>query len=138
MPSIHLAKCSDALFTLQIKSLAAELCLDRAIVLDLLREPPPNLLMLSATLSDTPTPSVPETKTIQTTDEEPIVDTTEEAEVMKGPVHVMQQSWIAQKRLKKVQLETLERVYRRTKRPTVSIVSYASYESKNVHEIFAF
>ncbi|XP_022139072.1 protein OVEREXPRESSOR OF CATIONIC PEROXIDASE 3 [Momordica charantia] len=106
-----------------IKSLAAELCLDRAIVLDLLREPPPNLLMLSATLSDTPTPSVPETKTIQTTDEEPIVDTTEEAEVMKGPVHVMQQSWIVQKRLKKVQLETLERVYRRTKRPTNSMIS---------------
>lgn len=95
--------------------------------------------MLSATLPDTPTPLVPETKTIQTTDEEePIEDTTEEAEVMKVPVHVMQQSWTAQKRLKKVQVETLERVYRRTKRPTVSIVSSASYASKEVHEIFAF
>lgn len=80
--------------------------------------------MLSASLPDTPTPSIIETKTLQTTDEEPlVVDTAEEAEVKKVPVHVMQQSWAAQKRLKKVQIETLERVYRRTKRPTVSIVS---------------
>lgn len=115
---------ANASFTLQIKSLAAELCLDRTIVLDLLREPPPSLLMLSASLPDTPTPSIIETKTLQTTDEEPlVVDTAEEAEVKKVPVHVMQQSWAAQKRLKKVQIETLERVYRRTKRPTVSIVS---------------
>ncbi|KAL4029771.1 protein OVEREXPRESSOR OF CATIONIC PEROXIDASE 3 [Cucumis melo var. makuwa] len=107
-----------------IKSLAAELCLDRTIVLDLLREPPPSLLMLSASLPDTPTPSIIETKTLQTTDEEPlVVDTAEEAEVKKVPVHVMQQSWAAQKRLKKVQIETLERVYRRTKRPTNAMIS---------------
>lgn len=38
----------------------------------------------------------------------------------EAPVHVMQSSWYAQKRLKKVHLETLEQVYRRSKRPTVS------------------
>ncbi|KAG7024471.1 Protein OVEREXPRESSOR OF CATIONIC PEROXIDASE 3 [Cucurbita argyrosperma subsp. argyrosperma] len=108
-----------------IKSLAAELCLDRAIVLDLLREPPPRLLMLSASLPDPPTPSNPETRTLQATreeeEEEPVeVDTAEEVKV---PVHVMQQSWAAQKRLKKVQVGTLERVYRRTKRPTNAMIS---------------
>lgn len=107
-----------------IKSLAAELCLDRAIVLELLREPPLSLLMLSATLPDTSTPSIEETKTLQTTDEELIVaDTAKEAEGVKVPVHVMQQSWAAQKRLKKVQIETLESVYRRTKRPTNAMIS---------------
>uniref|UniRef100_A0A0A0LHB1 Homeobox domain-containing protein n=1 Tax=Cucumis sativus TaxID=3659 RepID=A0A0A0LHB1_CUCSA len=107
-----------------IKSLAAELCLDRTVVLELLREPPPNLLMLSASLPDTPKPSIIETKTLQTTDEEPlVVDTAKEEEVTKVPVHVMQQSWAAQKRLKKVQIETLERVYRRTKRPTNAMIS---------------
>lgn len=122
--------------TLQIKSLAAELCLDRAIVLELLREPPPSLLMLSATLPDTSTPSIEETKTLQTTDEELIVaDTAKEAEGVKVPVHVMQQSWAAQKRLKKVQIETLESVYRRTKRPTVSIVCSISCASKEVDAI---
>lgn len=39
------------------------------------------------------------------------------------PVHVMQSSWSAQKRIKKVQLETLEQVYRRSKRPTVSPIT---------------
>ncbi|CAM8879214.1 unnamed protein product [Rhodiola kirilowii] len=37
-----------------IKSLSAELCLDRALVLDMLRDPPPKLLMMSAMLSDEP------------------------------------------------------------------------------------
>ncbi|XP_023535382.1 protein OVEREXPRESSOR OF CATIONIC PEROXIDASE 3 [Cucurbita pepo subsp. pepo] len=110
-----------------IKSLAAELCLDRAVVLDLLREPPPRLLMLSASLPDPPTRSIPETRTLQATreeeeeEEEPVEVVT--AEEVKVPVHVMQQSWAAQKRLKKVQVGTLERVYRRTKRPTNAMIS---------------
>ncbi|PPD66750.1 hypothetical protein GOBAR_DD36367 [Gossypium barbadense] len=79
-----------------IKTLAAELCLDRAVVLELLREPPPELLMISATLPDEP---------------------------VKEPIHVMQQRWSAQKRLKKVQIDTLEKVYRRSKRPTNTMIS---------------
>lgn len=39
---------------------------------------------------------------------------------VKVPVHVMQSDWSARKRLKKVQVQTLERVYARTKRPSVS------------------
>lgn len=111
---------------MQIKNLAAELCLDRAVVLELLRDPPPNLLMMSATLPDEPpTISVSETKPIETV-VEVTADTAETAEpetAVKMPVHVLQQRFSAQKRLKKVQLQTLESVYRRTRRPTVSKVS---------------
>lgn len=40
--------------------------------------------------------------------------------VVKEPIHVQRKRWSVQKRLTKVQLETLEKVYSRTKRPTVS------------------
>lgn len=119
-----------------IKNLAAELCLDRALVLQMLRDPPPNLLMLSAALPDEPAPkqSVPEETTVETTVEtvvetsvETVVETTTNAAevetAVKVPIHVRQQKFAAQKRLKKVHLDTLERVYRRTKRPTNAIVS---------------
>lgn len=120
-------------FLVQIKNLAAELCLDRALVLQMLRDPPPNLLMLSAALPDKPAPkkSVPEETTVETTVEtvvettvETVVETTTDAAeiktAVKVPIHVRQQKFAGQKRLKKVHLDTLERVYRRTKRPTVS------------------
>ena len=45
-------------FVLQVKSLAAELCLDRAAVLDLLRDTPLNLVMMSAALPDEPAPTL--------------------------------------------------------------------------------
>jgi hypothetical protein len=109
---------------LQIKTLAAELCLDRAIVLEMLRDPPPNLLMMSAALPDVPAPtvsvSVPETKPVESNHSETSVDAAEPRTKVQEPVHVMQHRWSALKRLKKVHVETLERVYRRTKRPTVS------------------
>ncbi|CAK9154349.1 unnamed protein product [Ilex paraguariensis] len=108
-----------------IKNLAAELCLDRAVVLDLLRDPPPNLLMMSAALPDRPVSTVPEPET-KPLEIDPVGTATDAAKPetnAKVPVHVMQGNWSAQKRLKKVQVETLERVYQRTKRPTVSKVS---------------
>ncbi|CAN1287689.1 Protein OVEREXPRESSOR OF CATIONIC PEROXIDASE 3 [Linum perenne] len=52
------------------------------------------------------------------------------------PVHVMFQNWNAQKRLKKVHAQTLERVYRRTKRPTVSIVHVTNLPRKKVVQWF--
>ncbi|KAL6212097.1 hypothetical protein ACLB2K_017318 [Fragaria x ananassa] len=117
-----------------IKNLAAELCLDRALVLQMLRDPPPNLLMLSAALPDAPAPKksvpVPEPEPEETILEatvETVVETDTDAAVveaaLKVPVHVRQQKFSAQKRLKKVHIDTLERVYRRTKRPTNAIVS---------------
>ncbi|GMI88629.1 hypothetical protein HRI_002532200 [Hibiscus trionum] len=110
-----------------IKNLAAELCLDRAVVLELLREPPPELLMMTATLPDElvkrePEP-VPEIEHIETAVSETTMDSVKHEPKVKEPVHVMQQRWSAQKRLKKVQVETLEKVYRRSKRPTNTMIS---------------
>ncbi|KAJ9546676.1 hypothetical protein OSB04_019219 [Centaurea solstitialis] len=108
-----------------IKNLAADLCLDRAIVLELLRDPPPELLMLSATLPDKPNPTVlepvikPEDVALLASERDALKDKA----TTKAPVHQMQSSWSAQKRLKKVDVETLERVYRRSKRPTNAMIS---------------
>ncbi|KAB1204595.1 Transcription factor HY5 [Morella rubra] len=110
-----------------IKSLAAELCLDRAVVLEFLRDPPPNLLLMSAALPDDPAPTVavslPEPKPMETNPIETSADAADPGTKVQVPVHVMQHRWAAQKRLKKVQVETLERVYGRTKRPTNAMIS---------------
>ncbi|KAM1089378.1 hypothetical protein ACFX19_017363 [Malus domestica] len=115
-----------------IKTLAAELCLDRAVVLELLREPPPSLLMMCAALPDEPATviSVSQTKSVETvveTTQETVVETATDSvklePAVKVPVHVRQQKFSAQKRLKKAQVETLESVYRKTKRPTNAMVS---------------
>lgn len=79
--------------------------------------------MLSATLPDKPAKIV--SKPVEKLDEEdvPLEATTDTAKPeveVKEPVHVMQSNWSARKRLKKVQIETLEQVYRKSKRPTVS------------------
>ncbi|XP_065848487.1 protein OVEREXPRESSOR OF CATIONIC PEROXIDASE 3 [Euphorbia lathyris] len=111
---------------ISIKNLAAELCLDRAIVLELLRDPPPNLVMMSASLPDEPAPipSFPQTNPIELDlVDKPIVDGVKSKSEKELPVHVLRHSWSAQKRLKKVHVDTLERVYRRTKRPTNAMVS---------------
>jgi hypothetical protein len=66
---------------------------------------------------------MPETKPSEIVPEETREENVVKSESeMKLPVHVRQDSWFARKRLKKVHVETLERVYRRTKRPTVSLV----------------
>ncbi|XP_030443565.1 protein OVEREXPRESSOR OF CATIONIC PEROXIDASE 3 isoform X2 [Syzygium oleosum] len=112
-----------------IKCLAAELCLDRSIVLELLRDPPPNLLLMSATLPDEPaqvrTVLEAETAAIDVAPHETTADAAdrEPKPTEKAPLHVMQQRWSAQKRVKKVHVQTLERVYRRTKRPTNAMIS---------------
>ncbi|KAJ8538381.1 hypothetical protein K7X08_014921 [Anisodus acutangulus] len=109
---------------LNIKNLAAELCLDRAVVLELLRNPPPNLVLLSAALPDEPVPRMIEPE-IQPQEVVPteMNDAAKLEANVEAPVHVMQSSWSAQKRIKKVQLETLEQVYRRSKRPTNVMIS---------------
>ncbi|GLU10272.1 hypothetical protein SLE2022_270910 [Rubroshorea leprosula] len=106
-----------------IKSLAADLCLDRAVVLELLRDPPPNLILMSANLPDEPTPTVPVSETKPIESEKITVEAVKPERKVKEPIHVMQRRWSAQKRLKKVQVETLERVYRRSKRPTNAMIS---------------
>ncbi|KAI3823817.1 hypothetical protein L1987_05260 [Smallanthus sonchifolius] len=115
-----------------IKNLAADLCLDRAIVLELLRDPPPDLLMLSASLPDKADSRIlepvikPEDAILLASERDAI-----NAKVTtKIPVHQMQNSWSAQKRLKKVHVETLERVYRRSKRPTNAMISNIVHVTK--------
>ncbi|KAK2446049.1 protein OVEREXPRESSOR OF CATIONIC PEROXIDASE [Trifolium repens] len=113
---------------ISIKTLAADLCLDRHLVLNLLRNPPPNLLMLSLSIPDEPTPSgiVPENTPGETLYKETSSDNAyhEESESKSNlPIHTMQQNWSSRKRLKKTQLDTLERVYMRSKRPTNAMIS---------------
>ncbi|XBI11183.1 hypothetical protein VPH35_138288 [Triticum aestivum] len=110
-----------------IKNLAGELGLDRGLVIELLRNPPPELLLMSDSLPDE-APSKPETKEIEPS---PVADEVEVDEIeatetepqMDLPVHVMSTEWSAQKRLKKAQLETLEKVYFKSKRPTNTMIS---------------
>ncbi|KAM3212137.1 hypothetical protein ACQJBY_065307 [Aegilops geniculata] len=110
-----------------IKNLAGELGLDRGLVIELLRNPPAELLLMSDSLPDE-APSKPETKEIEPS---PVADEVEVDEIeatetepqMDLPVHVMSTEWSAQKRLKKAQLETLEKVYFKSKRPTNTMIS---------------
>ncbi|KAF3781621.1 Protein OVEREXPRESSOR OF CATIONIC PEROXIDASE 3 [Nymphaea thermarum] len=118
-----------------IKSLAAELGLERAVVLELLRDPPPDLLLLSASLPDKviqpPIEVEPERKPIETapteaeteSDDSLVAEIEKPAGKGKEPIHVLRNRWSGQKRLKKVQIETMERVYARSKRPTNAMVS---------------
>ncbi|KAJ1259781.1 hypothetical protein BS78_10G182300 [Paspalum vaginatum] len=109
-----------------IKNLAGELGLDRGLVIELLRNPSPKLLLMSDSLPDE-TPSKPEVKDIEppgsTSTTAVEVDTIEIEPQEELPVHVMSAEWSARKRLKKVQVETLERVYLRSKRPTNTMIS---------------
>lgn len=119
-----------------IKSLAAELGLERAFVLELLRDPPPNILLLSASLPDETTQTFDSSsrspydirRTLEPESEPMESPLTTSVDVKSKPekelpVHVMQKRWLMQKRLKKVHIETLEKVYSRTKRPTNAMIS---------------
>ncbi|KAK4783393.1 hypothetical protein SAY86_007767 [Trapa natans] len=112
-----------------IKTLASELGLDRAIVLKLLHDPPPNLLMMTTTLPDEPKQIVlvPQLETVELVQEKPtpaveVVEPVPQTKVV-APVHIIHQRRSSQKRLEKVQVEVLESVYRRTKRPTNAMIS---------------
>uniref|UniRef100_A0A2P2JVV4 Homeobox domain-containing protein n=1 Tax=Rhizophora mucronata TaxID=61149 RepID=A0A2P2JVV4_RHIMU len=109
---------------ISIKSLAAEVCLDRAVVLQLLRDPPPNLVLMSAALTDKPAfQYVPENKPIENVPAEAATaDAVRSEKEVKVPVHVMRNRWSAQKRLKIAQVYTLERVYEKTRRPTNTMI----------------
>ncbi|KAH7841589.1 hypothetical protein Vadar_031833 [Vaccinium darrowii] len=125
-----------------IKNLAADVCLDRAVVLKLLRDPPPNLLLMSATLPDKPISPIldPESDPQEKVSSDAAADVEQPESKVKVPVHVMQSDWSARKRLKKVQVQTLERVYARTKRPSnamvVSIVNVTNLPRKKVVKWF--
>lgn len=107
-----------------IKNLSAELGLERAYVLDLLREPPPNLLMMCASLpNEVAKKSDPVGEPMKSAFDSHADTPESEPKDDEAPVHVMQTRWSMQKRIKKVHLATLERVYARTKRPTNAMIS---------------
>ena len=85
-------------------------------------------MMSLALPDDEPTVPValPETKSTETVQEEISLVPAKPESKAKVPVHVMQNRWSAQKRLKKVHVATLERVYKKTKRPTVSKFLHAT------------
>lgn len=72
------------------------------------------------TAESKPLEASPETMTESKHVEPSIVNVAKPKNVVKEPIHVVRKRWFMQKRLKKVHLETLEKVYSRTKRPTVS------------------
>ncbi|THG13019.1 hypothetical protein TEA_005131 [Camellia sinensis var. sinensis] len=80
---------------------------------------------MSAALPDKPISviSEPESKPLEEVSSETAADVAQPEAMVNLPVHVMQKSWSARKRLKKVQVETLERVFDRTKRPTNAMIS---------------
>lgn len=72
------------------------------------------------TAESKPLEASPETMTESEHVEPSIVNVAKPKNVVKEPIHVVRKRWFMQKRLKKVHLETLQKVYSRTKRPTVS------------------
>lgn len=80
---------------------------------------------MSDALPDKPASTIlePETRQVENVPLMTATDAEKPEAKVKAPVHVMQSSWSAKKRIKKVQVETLERVYRRTKRPTNAMIS---------------
>ncbi|CAA6666375.1 unnamed protein product [Spirodela intermedia] len=95
-----------------IKALSAELGLERAVVLECLRDPlriffswwqQDASVEVHAEQVDAPAGAAPAAE--------------------RAPVHAMKASWAMNKRLKKVQVETLERVYARARRPTNTMIS---------------
>eukprot|EP01018_Ginkgo_biloba_P006489 Gb_32631 [translate_table: standard] len=109
-------------FKPEVKSLAVDLGLDRGLVLDLLRDPPPKLLLVDGFMpeKDNVGSSGSKSKPLETAS--PTLAEVEQTNIKtEDPVYVTQMGWNRKKRMKKVHIATLEKVYRRTKRPTVSI-----------------
>lgn len=105
----------------------------------MLRNPPSDLLLLSASLPDIvlKQPVQIENKFIEEEEDpspliEPIVKPDSEA---KTPIRLIQSRWSTEKKLKKMQVQVLEKVYHRTKRPTVSIDAYLIFNFLFFNEI---
>ncbi|KAI5060301.1 hypothetical protein GOP47_0024721 [Adiantum capillus-veneris] len=116
-----------------IKSLAAELKLDRHDLIYFLKNPPPELLMAVSALeenADEDNESVPDqadvgadiektdvSVTVSVNDDQDMNKPTETQKPTYGP-----RDWYKGKRIKKTNLLTLERVYQRSRRPTNSMI----------------
>ncbi|GLJ43904.1 hypothetical protein SUGI_0915290 [Cryptomeria japonica] len=120
-----------------IKKLTAEVGLERETVLELLRNPPPQLVLFQdredteKSIEDTDavltTKYNLESSEFQRKPSNSRLPSLAETEVQRNEseyqIIVNQRGWNTRKRLKKVQVATLEKVYQRTRRPTEAMVS---------------
>lgn len=123
-----------------MKSLAADVRMDRSDVLSFLRDPPLDLLVMSASLEDSDS-SDDEDESAQITNsrlaeltrtrklaptglpDKRIPKLMKQATLAPGGGAGGPQSWQRNKRLRKEHIATFERVYRQSKRPSVSVQS---------------
>lgn len=111
--------------SLQVKSLAAELGMDRSDVLSFLRDPPPELLLMSAQLEEEDEAAAAAPKKVEAKVEK--APRTAPSRKQSAPPSTPSggpqnpRSWHGNKRLKKEHVATFERVYRQTNRPSVII-----------------
>jgi hypothetical protein len=121
-----------------VKSLAADVRMDRSDVLAFLRDPPLDLLVMSASLEDSDS-SDDEDESAQITNsrlaeltrtrrlaptglpDKRIPKLMKQATLAPGGGARGPQSWQGNKRLRKEHIATFERVYRQSKRPSVSV-----------------
>ncbi|KAG6549147.1 hypothetical protein Mapa_009373 [Marchantia paleacea] len=110
---------------INVKALAAEVGMDRSDVLAWLKNPPPELLMLGATMGleedsqDADQVDEESEDAVSRTPTKISSSTNKQISESKG---FAPETWYNQKRLKKEHVATFERVFRRTKRPTNAMI----------------
>lgn len=114
-----------------VKSLAAELGMDRADVLSFLKDPPPELVLMTAQWDreDEEAAAIPQAEfefTVDVVSEAPTTATARKQPVSPPPTPSggpqVPRSWHGNKRLKKEHIATFERVYRQSSRPSNAMV----------------
>ncbi|KAG0601891.1 hypothetical protein M758_11G146000 [Ceratodon purpureus] len=111
-----------------VKSLAAELGMDRSDVLSFLKDPPPELMLMTAQwdLEDEAAAAIPEIDfKVNVVDKAPMTGTPRRQPMSPptpsgGPQ--APRSWHGNKRLKKEHIATFERVYRQSTRPSNAMI----------------
>lgn len=109
-----------------VKSLAAELQLDRADVLSFLKDPPPELLLIAleepAKEEETESGNASSEANSELTAKKIEVSTAVVKKIEKSATMYGPRDWNRKKRFRKEHLETFEQVYTRTRRPTNSMI----------------
>lgn len=109
-----------------VKSLSAELGMNRSDVLSFLRDPPPDLLLMSAQLEEEDEAAAVATKKVETKVEKAPQTAPSRKQSVPPPTTSggpqNPRSWHGNKRLKKEHVATFERVYRQTNRPSNTMI----------------
>ncbi|KAL3685084.1 hypothetical protein R1sor_003106 [Riccia sorocarpa] len=108
-----------------VKALAAELGMDRSDVLAWLKNPPPELLMVGASMGledDSGDPEEEDANAEVAATVSSSKDSGSSAKQNAGSQGLAPVTWHSQKRLRKEHLATFERVFRRTRRPTNAMI----------------